>query len=190
MTFLLAYWKYLAGAAVVIGFVAAWSIHGETRYRAGIAAQQDTDRKALVEAQKAADAKSAALQAKVDKAAQEASDALKKYDAYVAAYPLGTVRVCHSASLSPLPKTASSSPGSQNTGTGPAVIPPVPAGTAGPDISAGLDSLMRAAARLWLRLLSRKSAVNNTWVFKVLIGCRYCFGSAISGVILMSPLVH
>ena len=51
MTFLLAYWKYLAGAAVVIGFVAAWSIHGETRFRAGIAAQQDTDRKALVEAQ-------------------------------------------------------------------------------------------------------------------------------------------
>ena len=89
MTFLLAYWKYLAGAAVVIGFVAAWNIHGETQFRAGIAAQQDTDRKALVEAQAAADAKSAALQAKVDKAAQEASDALKKYDAYVAAYPWG-----------------------------------------------------------------------------------------------------
>ena len=146
MTFLLAYWKYLAGAAVVIGFVAAWSIHGETRYRAGIAAQQETDRKALVEAQAAADAKSAALQAKVDKAAQEASDALKKYDAYVAAYPLGTIRVCHSTSPSPLPKTASSSPGSQNTGTGPPVVPPVPTGTPGPDISAGLDSLMRAAA--------------------------------------------
>lgn len=71
----------------------AWWHHGNARYHAGIDAQRVADRRSfsvLDSAVKKIDADRAAKVAKLEK---EDADAQKRYDDYVARYPLGPVRV-------------------------------------------------------------------------------------------------
>lgn len=92
-------------------------------------------------------------QANIDrsKAAEDAQQrAQSLLDSYIAAHPMGIVRVCIDGARNPhrVSATGAGSARIANTGTGPAAISAVPAGTASADISAGLAVIVSSAGRL------------------------------------------
>jgi hypothetical protein len=109
---------------------------------------READARALAIAIKKAAAETAALQAQVNSAQQEAQNAQDSLNQYIAAHPIGSV-VCNVTPSRPVPKTPGIAGGTQGGGAGPGVVPPVSAGpTATGNIGPGLAILVQAAARL------------------------------------------
>ena len=122
-----------------------WSAHERS---VGEAAIRDADAKALAIAEQRAAAESAALQAQVNTAQAEASNAQETLDQFIATHPIGSVSVCHVTPGGPVSKTPGVPVATNGTGAGSGNVQPVPAVTSGPDISAGLTIIVRAAAEL------------------------------------------
>ena len=112
-------------------------------------------------ADKAAEAKiasqvaqqTAEWKARADMADKGAADAQQKLNDYMASIGTAPVRVCHAnGSGAGLPKGAPTPGTASSAGTLARTLPAVPDGTAGPDIRAGLDTLVRAAAEVSINL--------------------------------------
>ena len=137
----------LIGTLVCLVAFGLWSWHEQ---RVGSAKLIAADQKALVAAQIKVAAENAQLQTEANQAHQEAQNAQAQLDSYVAAHPVGVVRVCHVAPSSGngVPQAAGTAAGTEGAGTQPGPVSAVSAGSAGPDISGGLAILVQAAARL------------------------------------------
>jgi hypothetical protein len=133
-------------AAVVTLFLAFGRHERTVQYaidqKAQVAAVQQAKAQALIE--------HAEMQAQVDKSSEDAKNAQAQLDQFTAANPIGSVRVCHAPSNSPgnVPSPGKATPGATGALAGSSSVPAVPEGTAGPDISAGLNTLVQAAGRL------------------------------------------
>lgn len=136
----------LAAAAVLIGGFAMFVWHER---QVGATAVHTADANAQNEARKRADAESLLNTERATKAEEQAASAQQAVDKYRADHPEQPVRVCHADNRVAVPtKGGAAQPASSGAGAGPAAIPEVPDGTAGPDIRPGLDAIVSAAARL------------------------------------------
>lgn len=119
--------------------------------------ERDVGETKIEAADKAADAKIAAqvasqtaeLKAKSDMAEKGAQDAEQKLQDYMASMSSAPVRVCHENNSGPgLSKAPAPISTASGTSPGSGTLPAVPARVIGPDISAELDTIVRAAAEL------------------------------------------
>lgn len=137
----------LLGASIVLVGVVWWTVHERD---VGEARVQAADTAASARLQQATDAKTESLQQAATKSAQEAANARNELDHYVAAHPVGVVRLCNTTNgggsgLSQARPTPSVQPG---PGSGSGSLPAVPASAPGPDIGPGLALLVSAASEL------------------------------------------
>lgn len=136
---------YLAVAGLSLLALLGWSAHERL---IGEKAIRDADAKALVVAEQKAAAETAVLQAQVNAAQAEASNAQFTLDKFIAAHPTGRV-VCNVTPRSPVSQGPGNSSGANGPGTGPNTVSPVSAGTTTTgDIGAGLDAIVQTASRL------------------------------------------
>ncbi len=134
-------------AALIILAAFGWYTWHERQVGAHTIESHDATAKRTLDA--AVAQQTAALQAKAQAADQGAADAQSKLDAYIAAQPLEPVRLCVAHYSGGGLSQASAPPGkAPGASPGPAPVRAVQDGTPGPDISAGLDTLVQAAAEL------------------------------------------
>lgn len=148
---------YLASIGLALLALVAWSAHERA---VGEKAIRDADAQQLVVAEQKAAQQTAALQAQVDVARQEASDAQITLNRYIADHPVGRV-VCSVTPSGPVPQGPGTTGGTQGGGTGPNVVPGVPPSTTTGDIGPGLTILVQAAARLAVLEHEWEHAING-----------------------------
>jgi hypothetical protein len=136
---------WLAVLGVTLLGLLGWSAHERT---VGENAVKAADAKALVAAEAKAAAETAALQAQVNAAQAEAANEQTLVNQFINSHPIGPVSVCHVAPSGAVSKGSGATGGAAPGASGTNAVPTVSAGTAGPDISGGLTTLVSAAARL------------------------------------------
>lgn len=136
------YLRIAAVVAIAVGLF-AFAVHERRVEKQEFAAAIRAANKTL---QAKVDQQTKALQDAADKAAQDRNNAQNTLDAYMAAHPVGIVRLCPAPGAgrgnSPPAPDAGTSPAS--AGTGPAAVPEVPTG----DVGGNLDIIVRAASVL------------------------------------------
>jgi hypothetical protein len=139
----------LAAVVVLLGAFWWYSAHERAIGEAKIVA---ADAQAITKARAQVAAQTQALQTQADVQAKDANDARNNLDAYMASHPTGAVLVRHqSCGSGPgMPQVAATHTADGFTSAGPAAVPEVPGGSLGTstDISAELNTLMRAAGQL------------------------------------------
>jgi hypothetical protein len=143
----------LVGAAVLIAALAGWWLeHNHHEQQVGAQKIEAQDHTASAAAERQADAGTEANIINAALAAKGATSAQSSVDAYLAAHPVGVIRLPDPAAAHDrggrVCEAGPAQPRADSAGSGPAVVPAVPGGGEASDLGPATAEIVSSAARL------------------------------------------
>lgn len=134
------------GAALILAI--AFGLYTAHERGVGEAKVHAADAKAEAAARRQADAETQLNEERNTRAEELAASTQVAIDAYAAAHPMQPVRLCIPAAAGHLSQAGANPSSATGAGPGPTLVPQVPAGDPGPDLSGRLDAFLRTVERL------------------------------------------